>query len=216
MKPVLRLMLKAFFNPITLVSLFAPILILQISFLKLKDVLTTSSQYANNNFYNGLRELVSTNQWADTLVDINIQYVVLLVAFIFAIIQSISGIFSTLRNHNVDDIFDRWSRTYSALAFLIVSAIMIFGGIIAFLTGVIMAPEQINLYRENSADPLFTIFGMHAPPLTSYIFIFRALLSVYGVYLSYFIANTLPKMLSAAVAGTTGESTGGTPAGVSG
>lgn len=194
-KPFLRMILKSIFNPITLVSIFAPILILQISFLKLKDVLS-NSHYSTNPLYADLKSIVTTNAWADTLVDINIQYVVLLVAFLFAIIQSFSGILSLLRNYKIGEVIDTWSDNSNALTYLILSTVMIIGGVIVFLTGAFMSPEQINLYRENSRNPLFSFFGIHAPPLTSYIFIFRMLLSIYGVYLSFFIANILPKILN--------------------
>jgi hypothetical protein len=189
------MILKSIFNPITLVSIFAPILILQISFLKLKDVLG-NSHYSSNPLYADLKSLVTSNAWADTLVDINIQYVVLLVAFLFAIIQSFSGLLSLLRNYNIGEVIDKWSDNSSALTYLIISTLMIIGGGVVFLTGTFMTPEQINLYRLNSNDPIFSFFGIHAPPLTSYIFIFRVLLSIYGVYLSFFIANILPKILN--------------------
>ena len=97
MKKVFILVLKSLFNPITLITIFAPILVLKINYFKLRDDLTNT--FYSENFLE-LKELVTNNKWADALVDINIQYVVLLVAFIFAILESVVGIITILRNYD--------------------------------------------------------------------------------------------------------------------
>ena len=168
-------------------------MVLKINYFKLRDDLTNT--FYSENFLE-LKELVTNNKWADALVDINIQYVVLLVAFIFAILESVVGIITILRNYKVDDIIKKWSEDTKALLYLVISVIFILGGVIVFLTGGLVSPEQIELFKLNSASPLFTFLGTHPPPFSSHIFIARVVIVIYAGYLTYFLKNTLPQVLN--------------------
>lgn len=194
MKKTLLLFLKSVGNPVTLITFFAPVIVLKINYLVLRDELSNPF-YAKK--FPELKELVTSNKSGDALMDINIQYVVLLVAFIFTIIISVKGIITLLRNHNhrINDIIDTWSDNTNALWYLAISVLIIFGGIIVFFTGGLVTPEQIELFKLNSANPPFTLWGFHPPPFSSFMFIARAVIMIYAIYLTYFIKNVLPKIL---------------------
>lgn len=194
MRKTLLLFLKSIGNPVTLITFFAPVVVLKINYLVLRDELSNPF-YAEN--YRELKELVTNNKSGDALMDINIQYVVLLVAFIFTIIGSVKGIITLLRKRNsgIDDIIIIWSKNTQALWYVVISVLIIFIGIIVFFTGGLVTPEQIELFKSNSANPPFTLWGFHPPPFSSYMFISRAVIMIYAAYLTYFLKNVLPKIL---------------------
>ncbi len=189
----LKMLLWATINPITLISLFAPVIVLKIGLFKLNATLKLDS-YKNSETYSQLSALATDNTWVDALLDLNIQYVVLIVTFLIILIQAISSIIKIVENHTIKDISRKLGEHSGVLTYCLISIGIIIGGLFVFSSGNTMSPEKINLYRENSQRYTSSV---HPPPLTSIIFVSRVILTIYGVYLTFFIKNVLPKALNA-------------------
>ncbi len=188
-----RIIITILKNPISWTTLFAPLLF-NLNNLRLHNSLAQPLIPSKEHFLD-LSNLVTVNKWADALVDINIQYVVLLVAFIFTISQVAVAIWEVHRNHSLENIGKLWSENESAKLCFIISMIIIFGGMLIFVTGILISPEQIEKYKINSANPLFTLGGFHPPPLLSKISISRFVLILYGWYLTRFFYKILPGII---------------------
>lgn len=175
-------------SPITIVTLFTPTLI-YIGKLR-SDFLQSHSTSAE---YTELTKLVN-NKWADVLLDVNIQYVVLFTAFTFTIIQVIVGVFYILENHKLKEVANKWKEDNFALLFSIISILLFIIGIIIFFSGNLTSPAQFDLYKQNSDSPWLDLGFVHAPPYNSNITYFRLALGVYGIIVTIFM-NYLKKTI---------------------
>ena len=184
------------YNPITLTSFFAPICIFNINLKGLKLILLQRAD--ENPAFRDLNNLVNHNLWTDAFTDLNVQYVVLFVAFVFTIFQIFRGTWDRAKAHNLEAVGTKLTTKRHGQFYLAISTIIVLGGFALFMTGILTTPEQIQLYKQNAEEPLFqvrSLGGIHPPPLTSYIFLGRTVLTIYGAYLTYFFTNAFPKLL---------------------
>ena len=133
------------------------------------------------------------NPYTYALISYHIQLLVLILAFVFFILETIAMVYNCFLNHSISQLKPKFNSSLLSL-FLSFSFIIIFSFLITdFARGTFSSNIDITLYFKELEKPI--IFGNGLPPwnlITGY----RITIAVYGILLSIWENKTLPVLLA--------------------
>jgi hypothetical protein len=186
---VLLYVMKSFGSPLTLVTFFGPIIVLQLSFLYLKENLRGN----NDEYYQPLKAMVIDNPWTEPMADFNVQFIVLIIVFVFAVYEVMANFYGLIKEHTIQEVRLKILSDFATMTFVMITIIFILIGGGCLILGIFSSPENIRMFKENAEYYALKGWRIHPPPLQSNIFWARVLIIfLYSPISNYLIRRKLP------------------------
>lgn len=186
---VLLYVLRSFSNPLTLITIFGPIVVINLSFVYLKVKFNSNS----DPYFLPLKEMVTKNAWTEPMADFNVQFIVLIIVFVFAIYDGVSSFYGLIKDHKLSEVKSKILSDIPTLLFIIVTIGFILTGVAFLLLGSFSSPENIKLFKENAEYFRSIGWTVFPPPFRSNIVWARAAIVLFYIPVSsYLLNNKLP------------------------
>lgn len=187
---------KSLLSPLTIITFWGPIIVLNTSFLYLKHKVSSN----NSITYTPLKSLLLDNEWTEPMADFNIQLIVLIIAFVFAVYEVIAKFFVIVKDYKIHEIKTKIQEDVSALILVSITLTFIFVGIFLLLVGAYSTPENILLFKENAE---YYSSAFHPPPFESNIVWSRGVIILfYSPVSSYLLTHKLPTLFEKKIRNT--------------
>lgn len=184
----LRFFWDSFLSPLSLVTFWGPFIVLHLSFLYLKDNLKGATKFPE------LKILVQ-NSWTEPMADYNVQFIVLIIVFVFAVIEILSRFWRVIHEYPLKDVKAKILADNWALSFATTTVLFIVGGFVVLLLGTFSTPEDIDLFKSNAEYWAKEGWSIHPPPLKSNIFLARFIvIFIYSPVSNYLLKEKLPRV----------------------
>lgn len=186
---ILLYLWTSFGSPLTLVTFFGPLIVLKLSFLFLKENLRDNT----NELFAPLKDAVLKNDWTEPMADFNVQFIVLIIVFAFAVYEVLSNFFGLIKEHKLSEINSKIKSDTSTLLFVLITVLIILSGGAMLIFGTFSTPENIYLFKENAEYYNKLGWGVHPPPFLSNIFWARVvIIFCYSPISNYLLRKKLP------------------------
>ncbi len=180
---------SSFVSPLSLVTFFGPLVVLKLSFLFLKEKLSRP-EYTST--FPDLKLMVQ-NPWTEPMADYNVQFIVLIIVFVFAVYEILSRFFGLIQEHTLNEVKNRIQQDTWAMLFVTMTAGFLIVGFTMLILGSFSTPENIELFKSNAEYYAGIGWGVHPPPLMSNIFWARvAIIVIYSPVSNYLLNKKLP------------------------
>ncbi len=183
----LKGIIKILTNPVSIVSIFGPIIInnaFQSLTLSLYRIPSDDTKF-------GALKSLSENLWVRSIVDFNVQYITLIIAFVLAIIEVLYIVIKSFTsstdpaNQVISELTKDWRMLISTILTIAFVGIMFY----FFVSGSIANPDIIKTYYDNINE-----YGInshiHPPPLNIITWL-RIGISITGFFLSYLLSKVI-------------------------